>query len=553
MRCVGAPRIRARSQGEVPLAEIAVPLAVAFVLGFGAQRVNLPPLVGYLLAGFALGGLGVEGSEALDLIADLGVLLLLFGIGLKLKPKTLARPVVWAGTSIHMVGWIALVTPVLLGLGMLGVPLVDNAGFGEALLVAFALSFSSTVFVVKTLEATNDESSLAGRVAIGTLVMQDVLAVVFLVAVGGVPSIWAIPIIAAVVALRPLWMWLLDRANYGELLLLFGLVLALGVGAAVFDAVGVKPDLGALLVGMLLASHPKAGDLASELLGFKDVLLIGFFLSIGLGDLPDGASLTVVALLLALLPLKTAGHLLLLPRFRLRARTVWHTSVTLAEYSEFGLIVVAVGVEEGLLAPAWATVLAVLIAVSFALAAPLNRRRYDLYARHGSRLEQLERRPVHPDDAVIDPGDATVLVFGMGRIGEGAYDELVVAQEGRVTGVDRSQTVVDRHQDAGRHVVRGDALDSEFWERVRLHPEVKLAVLATNEHAANLEAIRRLREHLPDVAVAAIASHAEEVDGLRDAGVTVARDLYEEAGQGLADDACAVVPGLRRTGETAAG
>ncbi len=527
------------------MAEVAIPLAVAFVLGFAVQQVGLPPLVGYLAAGFALAVFGFEPGPALDVVADLGVLLLLFGIGLKLKPRTLARPVVWLGTTVHLAGGIVVLGPILLVLGALGVPLLTDVSVGEAVLLAFALGFSSTVFAVKVLESFNESKSLAGRIAIAVLVMQDVAAVVFLVAVGGVPSPWAIPLVAAVVLARPVWVWLLERTGYEELLLLLGLVLALGVGAAAFEAVGVKPDLGALVVGMLLADHPKAKDLSEGLLGFKDVLLIGFFLSIGLSGLPDGGTLVTVVALLLLLPLKTVGHLVVFSRFHLRARTVWHATVTLANYSEFGLIVIAVGIEEGLVDPAWGVVMAVLVAASFVVASPPNRRRYDLYARYHDQLVALERDGVNPDDALIDPGEATVLVFGMGRVGEGAYDELLIAQQGSVVGVDRSKSRVAAHVEAGRHVVRGDALDSDFWERVVLHPGLTLAVLAMNDHTANLEATRRIRTFLPDVAIAAVALHADEVAELEEAGVDVARNLYEEAGQGLADDACGVVPGLR--------
>ena len=525
--------------------ELGIVLAVAFLLGFVAERGGLPPLVGYLAAGFALAALDVEPISGLDTLADLGVLLLLFGIGLKLRPETLARPVVWAGATLHMAGWMLVVTPLLLALGAVGLPLVRDLTATEAALVAFALSFSSTVFAVKALQTTNEGGSLAGRVAIGWLVIQDVVAVVFLVAVGGVPSPWAVPVVAAVVLLRPAWAWLLDRSGYGELMMLLGLSLALGVGAATFEAVGIKPDLGALVVGMLLASHPKAGDLAEHLLGLKDLLLLAFFLSIGLAGLPDGPTVLVAVVLMALVPAKVAGQLVLLLRYRLRGRTAWHAGLTLGNYSEFGLIVVAVGVSQELLAPVWATVMALLVAVSFAAASPVNRQRYRLYRRFQDRLARWEQDELAPSDAVIDPGPTTVMVFGMGRIGEGAYDEFARAHPDGVLGVERSPVVVERQAASGRRVVSGDALDLEFWQRIRLHPGLRLVVLAMNDHAEVLEATRRIRADLPDVAIAAIASHPDEVRQLHDAGVTVARNLYEEAGQGLATDAANVVPGLR--------
>ncbi len=514
-------------------------VSVAFAFGFVANTIRLPPLVGYLAAGFVLHAFGEETTEGIELIADVGVLLLLFGIGLKLRLRTLARPVVWAGATVHVAVTTAVIGAVMIGVAALGLPLADQLSAPEAALIGFAFSFSSTVFAVKALEERNEAASLQGRIAIGILVVQDIFAVIFLtVAVDTPPSIWAIPVVAAVVAARPIYGWVLDRSGHGELLLLLGLALAIGVGAEAFERVGLKPDLGALVVGLTLASHRRAPELAETLLGFKDILLIGFFLSIGLGGTPEPAAVAVAVAVLLVLPLKTAGFVWLMCRFRFRSRTSWHTSITLATYSEFGLIVAVVGVERDLLDQQWTSAIAVAVAVSFALAAPLSTARYAVYARFAPSLQRLERQPVQPDDALIYPEGARIIVFGMGRVGAGAYDELVERRGHMVMGVDRREANVVANIAEGRNVVRGDALDTEFWARLRLDPGIELIVLAMSDHAANLEAVRRVNEFLPGARIAATASYPDDVAGLRAAGVDVARNLYGEAGQGLADDAC---------------
>ena len=275
----------------------------AFALGFVASAVGLPPLVGYLAAGFILHELGYESTTGIELVADLGVLLLLFSIGLKLRLRTLARPEVFAGASIHLVVSAAAIGAVFLLIGLTGFPLVAGLEPSQALLLGFAFSFSSTVYAVKALEDRNETSSLAGRIAIGILIVQDLFAVVFLAfSSGEPPSIWALPVVVGLVAARPLWGWLLDRSGHGELLVLLGFVLAIGVGAGSFELVGLKPDLGALLMGLVLAGHPRASELADRLLGFKDILLIGFFLSIGLGGIPSGGALLLALIALILLP-----------------------------------------------------------------------------------------------------------------------------------------------------------------------------------------------------------------------------------------------------------
>ncbi|NNF69957.1 MAG: potassium transporter Kef, partial [Acidimicrobiia bacterium] len=156
-------------------------ILAAFILGFLAARIGLPPLVGYLAAGFVLHAMGYGPSTAIETLSEFGVLLLLFGIGVKLNPRTLTKPEVWAGASIHMALSTVVIGSVLLMLGAFGLPLVTDLDLGQAAIVGFALSFSSTVYAVKALEDRNEAASLSGRLAIGMLIMQDIFAVAFLV------------------------------------------------------------------------------------------------------------------------------------------------------------------------------------------------------------------------------------------------------------------------------------------------------------------------------------------------------------------------------------
>ncbi len=523
--------------------DLAVIVAV-FVLGFGAARIGLPPLVGYLAAGFVLHAFGYEDDGTIAAIGEIGVLLLLFGLGLKLRPATLVRREVWATAGLHMAATTAVIGGLLLAAGALGLPLAASLDPATAALVGFAFSFSSTVFAVKALEQRNETASLSGRLAIGILVVQDVFAVVFLtLAADRAPSLWAVGVAVGLVAARPVFGWVLERVGHGELIVLLGLVMAVGVGAELFDRVGVKPDLGALVVGILLAWHPRSKELSDQILGLKDLLLVGFFLTIGLGGTPESPALVVAGIVLALGALKTAGFVGLLSRHHLRARTSLHTALTLTSYSEFGLIVMAAAVDRGFVDPQWVPAVAVAVAVSFAAGAGLNEGRYALYGRWSRWLVQLERHPIRSDDAIVEPANARIVVFGMGRVGQGAYDEFVRRLGHVVLGVDRANAAVTANVAAGRRVIRGDALDRDFWERLSLRPGIELAVLAMGDHAANLEAARRVRQYLPEIRIAAAAVYPDQVRELREVGVDVARNLYGEAGQGLADDATDLLEG----------
>lgn len=521
--------------------EIAVILA-AFAFGFVASRVGLPPLVGYLVAGYVLSAMGFETNEVVDTIADLGVLLLLFGIGLKLRLRTFARPYVWGTASALAVLGAALPALAVLALGAVGVVGSDGVGTAEALVIGIAFSFSSTVFAIKALEQTGEGESIGGRIAIGILILQDLVAVAFLTFTSETtPSIWALLIIPGLALARPVLGWILDRLGHGELVMLYGFTLAVGVGAATFELAGLKPDLGALLIGFVLAGHPRAEEVSDRILGVKDLLLVGFFLSIGLTGLPTTEGLIIGIAALALLPTRSLAVLLLLTRFRLRSRTALHTSLTLSAYSEFGLVVAVGAVSTGLLDANWVSTIGVAVAASFVMASLGNTMRYKIYDRWFAVLQRLDRHPIIPEDAVIELDDASVIIFGMGRVGTGAYDELASHTERRVVGVERDSDLVSTHVADGRVVVRGDALDRGFWERLRLHPDVDLVVAAMSSHAANLECVRRIREFLPEATIAAVAVFEDQIADLRAAGVDIARNLYEEAGQALADDATALL------------
>lgn len=525
-------------------------IVVAFAFGLLAARVHLPPLVGYLVAGFVLHAFGFAPTTAIETLSDVGVYLLLFGIGLKLKVGFLARPAVWGTATIQMIVFSALAASVVLAVGVLGLPLASRLDTGQVLILGLAFSFSSTVLAVKLLDTMNESGSLAGRAAVGVLIIQDVFAVGFLVITSDTsPTLWAIPMVLLIVALRPTFGWLVAHSGHGELLVLLGFVLAVGIGAGGFDAVGLKPELGALLAGLAVSTHPRAGEMADRLLDFKDLFLIGFFLSIGLAGTPPLGAYLVAAVMLLLIPIKGALFFALFARFRLRTRTAFHSSMTLSTYSEFGLIVASAGLAAGYLDQDWVTTVAVAVAGSFVLASIGNTARYRLYGALSGRLGILERQPPLPEDAVLDCGYAVVLVLGMGRVGVGAYDEIALRRGAVVVGIDRSEETVAINIGEGRNAIRGDALDRDLWERLRFRTEVELILIATDSHTSNLECVARAKEYLPDAQIGVIAKYLDQVVELNDAGVGVARNLYEEAGQGLADDAIATVWGTESSGD----
>jgi predicted Kef-type K+ transport protein len=513
-------------------------ILAAFVFGAASTRIGLPPLVGYLVAGFVLNSFDVAGGDILAKIADAGVTLLLFTIGLKLKLKTLARPEVWGGATVHVLATIVILFGGLSLVGALGVVQFQFSRWQTYALIAFALSFSSTVFAVKVFEEKKEVSSLHADVAIGILIMQDIFAVVFLtVFTGTIPSPWALGLVV-LVALRPLLQRLMALCGHGELLMLFGILMTAG-GYSSFELVDLKGDLGALVFGWLLADHERASELAERLLSFKDLFLVGFFLNIGISGSPTAVGFVTAIGLALVVPLKTALYFLMLTRFKLRARTALLASLSLSNYSEFGLIVGAMGVRMGLMSVEWLVIIAVALSLTLLMAAPVNTVSHTIYARLSDRLRRFETADRLPGDEPIETGDSTVAIIGLGGVGSSAYDEMTQRYGNVVIGVDFCAETVESQQAKGRNAVYGDAGDSDFWQRFGPSiSRIDLVMLSLPDLKTSVFAIRQMQANGFRGQIAVSVRYEDEIDIIKAEGIEAVYSLYEEAGVGFSDHVC---------------
>jgi len=500
-------------------------IAFAFGMGLAARAVGLPPLVGYLGAGFALAAvgerLGIDPHEsgALQHIAHLGVLLLLFTVGLKLKASNLLRREVFGGGLLHFAISSVVFLPAIL--------LLLELPWYQCLLLAIALSFSSTVLAAKVLESKRELRAFHGRVAIGVLVIQDMIALLVMsLAAGDLPSPWAL-LVFGLPLLRPLLFRLLDASGHEELMLLLGLLLALVAGGYGFEKLGLSAELGALAFGALLAKHKRATELSNSLWGIKEVFLVGFFLQIGMGGLPDADALIFALVMTLLLPLKGVLFFFLFLLFRLRARSAFLTSVSLTNYSEFGLIMASV------VMPQWLIPLAITVALSFVISAPLNRIAHPLYERFARRLIPLERNIRHPDEQPLSLGDTQTLVMGMGRTGRAAYDYLK-EQGYRVVGLDSDPVVIEQGKVAGRRVLFADGEDPVFWQHLDMSG-VDAVILTLNDEETKVIATQKLRERGFSGLVVSHALYEDMAKRIQEAGADRTYLTMSEAGSGLAE------------------
>ncbi|MAZ69088.1 cation:proton antiporter family protein [Porticoccus sp.] len=513
-----------------------ITISFAFFFGLAVRQIGLPPLVGFLAAGFAINifgpplGLPAYTGETLHHVAHLGVLMLLFTVGLKLKLEQIAQPQVVGGALLHF----AISTAVFLP----GLKLFMGLDWNSALLLAIALSFSSTVLAAKLLETKRELGAFHGRTAIGILIVQDIIALVVLAVWSGqTPNIWAL-LVFTLPLLRPVLHQLLDFAGHDELLVLMGMMLSLVIGGMGFEAMGLSSEIGALVMGVLLSTHSRAKELGESLWSLKEIFLVGFFLQIGLTGLPDWDTMVFAVAVGIALSLKGALFFALMVAFKLRARSAFLTALSLTAYSEFGLIVAA-----GVL-PEYLVPLAIAVSISFVISAPLNRFAHPLYEQYEANLRRYERDTIHPDEQPKEMGDADVLIFGMGRTGSAAYHQ--IEQDGfKPLGLDADTYTAKAHQEAGRNVMFADAEDSNFWRSCHFG-QIKAAILAMDDLEAKLIAARSLRQRGFTGPIVSHALHDSHQEQIREAGANYTYLTMNQAGISLAEHTAEAM----RKGET---
>lgn len=520
-----------------------VVIVIAFTFGLLFRHFGFPPLLGYLLAGFVAHGFGWGNADQIAPIADLGLMLLLFTIGLKLNIKEILAPQVWAVASLHMMIAVPLTALVIIlsGLVFTSLALPDSTA---AWALAFALSFSSTVFAVKIFDERGESAALHASIAIGILIIQDLIAVCYLAFISGkLPNLYAVGVFA-LPFLRPVLLKLLHHAGHGELLVLFGISMALGM-AELFEFMQLKAGLGALIAGVILGNSSKSNELYKGLIDFKDIFLIGFFLQVGYNGLPSWEMLIVALVLCLLIFLRPCIYFFLLVAFKLRSRTAFLGGMSLFNYSEFGLIVATLAASSGLLPPQWVTALALAMALSFFIAIPFNTRIHSIYAKLSSYLQTFEREQRLPVEPAVELGNARIVVLGLGRVGYGAYQYLRTLYPDEVIGVEESIEKARERVSKGLYCIQGDASDRDFWDQAKLH-ERQLILACLSNHRENLEVVRLLKTLNYQGQLAVVSRFPDEQKELENLGC-IAFNLYAEAGHGFAEH---VLEQIQKTEDT---
>lgn len=497
-----------------------------------AQRLGLGSVLGYLLGGCLIGPWGLAIIQNIDVIshvAEIGVVLMLFLIGLELQPKKLLemRTIVFGGGTLQIAAC-----------GIVFAACIHLAGLAlvAALVAGLTLSLSSTAIAVQSMQEKHLANTPAGKCAFAILLFQDMAAMPLLVLIpllgtksgseGGFDWLLAASVLIAVYligryALRPS-LRLIAGTRLREIFTAFALLLVLGI-AQLMTLANLSMGLGAFLAGVLLARSEYRKALETDLEPFKGLLLGLFFTSVGMSmnlGLLASAPLKIIAL--------TAGYMLLkMLLLGLLARVLpiapvqrWPFAGVLAQGSEFAFVLFAVARDAQVMPAPWNDMLPLVVAVSMALT-PL--------AIAAGNLLSKALHPAQPRETdVIEPDGARVIIAGFGRVGQ-IVGRMLYASGIKATVLDNDPDLIETVRRFGFKVFYGDATRLDLLHAAEAEKAI-LLINAIDDMESNLRLTDLVQTHFPNLKLIGRARDVTHVFELRSRGVeTIERETFESA------------------------
>ena len=504
------------------IATLAALLAVAVLLVPLFKRAGLGTVIGYLAAGVLIGPWGfgvVRDPENLLHTAEVGVVLLLFVIGLELQPSRLwaLRKSVFGLGTLQVGGCAAVMAPAAYLLGL---------DWPLAVVVGLTLALSSTAFVLPTLAERNEMGSLFGRETFGILLFQDLLVIPLLAVLpllgaqshdgeGTNPLIGVGILVAAILVGRPLLDLVfrhVTRINSREMFTAAALATALGLGL-LLQAGGLSMSLGAFVAGVLLSDSDFRHELEASILPFQGLLMGLFFIAVGMGidlGMIVHHPLNVLGLTLALVLIKGGSFFVLRRLTGCDTRRSRMQALILAQCGEFAFVLFGAAQEGGLLPAAVVAQLNLSVALSMALAPFLIIWGDRLDARSAPAAE------VPPPDEMPDE-HAPVVIAGFGRVGQ-IVGRVLLARRVRFTALDKDHSEVKTIRRFGIEAFYGDAAQLEVLHAAKVG-EAQVFVLAIDDIEASLLSAETVRRHFPGVTIVARARNRFHAYRLMDLGV----------------------------------
>ena len=547
-----------------PFTEIAAILTLATLLGVAGQKLRQPLIIMFLATGILAGpiGLGIIGSyEQIELLAHIGIALLLFIVGLKLDLHLIRTtgPVALATGFGQIVFTSAIGLLIALALGLEIV---------EAAYVAVALTFSSTIIIVKLLSDKKEIDSLHGQIALGFLIVQDIAAILALVVLttfggavagSGAGTVQTLLIAAkgigllAVIALLTRYVLpaLTERlARSQEMLTLFAISWAVFLGAG-GELLGFSKEVGAFLAGVSLASTGYRDAIGARLTGLRDFLLLFFFIDLGARLDWSAVGLRFTDSLIFSLFVLIGNPLIVLVimgAMGYRRRTSFLAGLTVAQISEFSLIVAALGLSLGHITAETMGIVTLVGVVTIFASTYMILYSEALYRWLAVPLKLFERKNPYREaasDGSVNITGVDVILVGLGNYGSGVAEHLLRRKKS-IIGVDFDPAALERWRSRGIPVLYGDMADPEIHEQLPLD-KTHWVVSTIRDVELNLSLMQLLKTRKYDGRIAVAAASRHEVELFEKAGVHVVLSPFSDAAEQAVDaltHAMHVLPGI---------
>ena len=551
--------------------DLALSIVMAWLLGVTANFIRQPLILAYLVAGFLLGPSGlkwVQSEQSINTIAELGLIFMLFMIGLEIDLKKIVQAgnVILATSAVQVLGCFVLALGLFL---LIGIPLGDRRF--DALYLAAAVALSSTVVIVKVLYEKNELDTLPGRITLGVLVVQDLFAILCLAIQ---PSLNDLNFDVVLISVLRVAVLLASAMLFSRYVLphLFNLIARLPelvlVGALAWcfavaefaDFLGLSREMGALIAGVSLSTFPYALDVTAKVTSLRDFFITLFFVALGM--MVPVPTLSVLALALILVAFTLASRILTVfpPLYAMRQglRASILPAINLAQISEFSLVLIQVGVQSGQTTPGVAgaastafVVLAVLSTFVMMNSDPITRRTIPILKRLGFR--DLDQTATEHDPENKAELNRRILLLGFYRVASSFLTELErrhAALLKQIHVVDFNPTVYHELQARGVKVHYGDIAHVDTLSHAGVaHAEIVISSVPDSllKGTTNEKLVRYVRMVNPTAKIIATADVLSESQTLYAAGadyVSIARldqanELIEAvtaAEAGLLDD-----------------
>ncbi|MEE4024548.1 cation:proton antiporter family protein [Gordonia sp. PKS22-38] len=522
---------------------IAAILAIASVAGLLATKLRQPMIVAFIGVGILVGPTGtgwVTTNETIELLARLGIAILLFLVGLRLDMNL-----------IRTTGPVALITGigqvVLTGAISYLLALAFGMSAVAAFYIALALTFSSTIIIVKLLSDTREIEQLHGRIAVGLLIVQDLVVVVVMIAINafGQDTDDAMAVSIALVLVKGVGLlagialvmrfvlpWLLHQvARSQELLVLFGVAYAIAL-AAVTAELGFSSEVGAFLAGVSLAATPYRDALGARLVSLRDFLLLFFFLDLGAGlDFADasGHIAEVVVFSLFVLVGKPVIIIALMALQRYPQQVNFMTGLPLGQISEFSLILAALGLGLGHISDTTSSVITVVALITIAGSTYLILFSHQLYRRLEPWLSVFDRSSSRRGTSGDPELEVDAILYGLGRFGRHIADEFSAAGH-RLLAVDFDPHRLAANTRPGVTTIYGSAADLHFLETLPL-TRARFIISTIPTMDANFALLHALAHHDYAGHVVMTAHHPHDAEALRAAGADIVLEPFSLAAE----------------------